>query len=146
MWAVFYFYRTVAYRVFFFSYIFSGIWIWFGAREGWHIGASGLIYAFASFTFLSGILRKCKELMALALVIVFLYGDLIWGMFPLTKDTNISYEGHFLGAFAGIILAIYYRKEGPQRKVVNWGKEEEDNDYYLIDEEIENEEESFHNN
>lgn len=150
LWAVFYFYRTLAYRIFFLSYIFSGIWIWFGAREGWHIGASGLVYAFAAFTFVSGVIRKRKEYMALALVIVFLYGDLIWGMFPMTKDTDISFEGHFLGAIAGITLAIYFKNENPKKKnhILEEEKEEEDEniDYYIKDDNTKDEKEDFHNN
>lgn len=140
MWGTFYFYRDLAYRIFIFSYVFSGIWVWFGAREAWHIGASGLVYSFAAFVFFSGILRKRKELMALALVVVFLYGDLIWGMFPLVKDTNISFEGHLLGAIAGIILAIFYRKKGPQRHTIQW---EEDDTEEL---EIEYEEKNINDN
>ncbi len=125
-WGIFYFYRTLAYKVFFLSYLFSGIWAWFGGRETYHIGASGLVYAFTAFVFFSGILRKRTELMALALVVVFLYGDLIWGIFPLTKDSLISYETHFLGALAGIILAFIYRYDGPQKKEENWEDEEDD--------------------
>jgi len=124
MWSIFYFYRDLAYKIFIFSYIFSGIWVWFGARDAWHIGASGLVYAFAAFVFLSGILRKRKELMALALVVVFLYGDLIWGMFPMKKDTDISFEGHLLGALAGVILAIFYKKKGPQKIEIKWEDDE----------------------
>jgi membrane associated rhomboid family serine protease len=127
-WGIFFFYRTLAYRIFFYSYLFSGIWIWFGARQAYHIGASGLVYAFAAFVFLSGILRKRSELMALAMVVVFLYGDLIWGIFPLVKDSNISYEAHFLGSLAGIILAIHYRHEGPQKKEPQWEEDNDDDD------------------
>lgn len=66
--------------------------------------------------------------MALAMVVVFLYGDLIWGIFPLVKDSSISYEAHFLGSMAGIILAFVYRKEGPQKKKENWEDEEDEED------------------
>lgn len=71
--------------------------------------------------------------MALAMVVVFLYGDLIWGIFPLVKDASISYEAHLLGSLAGIILAVYYRHEGPQKKEVKW-KDEDDEDDEDIDE------------
>ena len=141
-WGVFYFYRSLGYKIFLLSYLFSGIWIWFGAREGWHIGASGLVYAFAAFVFASGIIRKRKELMALTLVVVFLYGDLLWGMFPITKETDISFEGHSLGALAGIILAVVYRKEGPQRILPQWDEENEENENT---EEIDEEENIYDN-
>ena len=140
-WGIFYFYRTLAYRIFFFSYFLSGIWIWFGARQAYHIGASGLVYAFAAFVFLSGVLRKRTELMALAMVVVFLYGDLIWGIFPLVKNSDISYEAHFLGSLAGVILAIYYRHEGLQKKRINWEDDELEEEPEEIDDEYKKNEE-----
>jgi hypothetical protein len=65
--------------------------------------------------------------MALALVVVFLYGSLIWGIFPeFFPEKNISWEAHLYGMVAGIVLAFYYRKEGPQRRVYEWELEEEE--------------------
>lgn len=55
---VFYFYNKIAYKVFFFSYLIANIWIWFGARYAYHIGASGLVYSLASFLFLAGYLGE----------------------------------------------------------------------------------------
>lgn len=107
--AIFYFYSKVSYRIFFLSYLITGIWVWVSARASHHIGASGLVYAFAAFLIISGIIRKNKNFMALSFIIVFLYGSMIWGVLP--SDPKISWESHLLGMFAGILLAIYYRKE-----------------------------------
>jgi membrane associated rhomboid family serine protease len=121
---VFYFYRPVAFRIIFLAWIMTGIWVWFGGREAYHIGASGLIYALASFLFFSGFIRRSIELMAISFVIVFLYGGMIWGIFPLRE--NISWESHLMGGVAGFILAIYYKDQGPQRKRFDWELEEDD--------------------
>ncbi len=112
--AVFYFYRPVAWKVIFFIWIFTGLWVWVGAREAYHIGASGLVYGYASFIFFSGIIRSSRELMALSLIVVFLYGGMVWGIFPI-KET-VSWESHLLGAFAGLLLSFYFREYGPKRK------------------------------
>ena len=64
--------------------------------------------------------------MALSLLVVFLYGGMVWGVFPLVKE--ISWEGHLFGAFAGILFAWVYRYEGPQRKIYEWEKEGSDDD------------------
>jgi len=129
---IFYFYTPIAYRVFFFIYLTSGMMLWFGGREGYHIGASGLIYGFAAFLFLSGILRKNIRLMAISLLVVFLYGGLVWGLLPL--DPNVSWEGHLFGGIAGVAVAFLYKDRGPQRKRYQWEIEEEmeehDMDYY----------------
>jgi membrane associated rhomboid family serine protease len=127
--SLFYFYREIAFKVFLLIYFFSNIWLWFGAREVYHIGASGLIYGLAAFLFISGLIRKNPRLMAISLFVAFLYGSFIWGIFPeFFPDQNISFEGHFWGIMAGAIVAIYFRKSGPQRKLYSWDLEDEDED------------------
>jgi membrane associated rhomboid family serine protease len=109
--ALFYFYRPVAFRVFFLTWVVTGILVWFGGRSSYHIGASGLIYGFASFLFFSGIIRNSINLMAISLLVVFMYGGLVWGILP--YDYKISWESHMFGALTGLCLAIIYRQYGP---------------------------------
>lgn len=125
----FYFYKPIAWPVFWWIYFISGIWLWIGGRnndEGTflHIGASGLIYAFATFLFFSGVFRKHIPLMVVSALVLFLYGSMMWGIFPLKSE--ISWEAHLFGAIAGLLVAFNYRKEGPQRKVYEWENEEDD--------------------
>lgn len=123
--ALFYFYRNISVRVLLGVWMLSGIWVWFGGRDTWHIGASGIIYGLSSFLFFSGLIRKNTQLAALALIVAFLYGGLIWGIFPdFFPKENISWEGHLGGFVAGIILAFYYRNSGPQRRKYSWENEE----------------------
>ena len=125
---LFYFYRQIAWRTFISIWLLTGLWIWVFAREdSVHIGASGIVYGLAAFLFFSGILRRDTKLMAITLLIAFLYGGLVWGIFPqLFPHQPISWESHLMGLLSGTILAFYYRKSGPQRKVYEW--ENEDND------------------
>lgn len=118
-----YFYKEIALKVFLFIYFLSGFWLWLIGRESYHIGASGVVYGLITFLFFSGIIRKHTGLMALSLVVVFLYGGLVWGIFPLFKQ--MSWEGHLCGSIAGVLLAFVYRKEGPQKKVYEWELEDE---------------------
>ncbi|MFC2104041.1 rhomboid family intramembrane serine protease [Bacteroidota bacterium] len=135
---LFYFYNKVAYKVFFLSYLIANIWIWFGARQAYHIGASGLVYSFASFLFVSGVIRKNIKLMAISLLVIFLYGSMIWGVLPI--QPHISWESHLMGAIAGLVLAFYYRDQGPRRKMYSWELEDEEDDnedkYWEIDPEL----------
>jgi membrane associated rhomboid family serine protease len=125
--ALFYFYKDLALRILIIIWVFSGFWIWIAARPAFHIGASGIIYGLWAFIMVSGLIRKHTGLLALALVVIFLYGSLIWGVFPdFFPEKRISWEAHLLGMIAGIVLAFIYRKEGPQRKVYEWENEEED--------------------
>jgi len=121
--ALFHFYKRLAVRVWIYSIIYTGILVWLGARPSFHIGASGLVYALAAFLFFSGFVRKHKPLMAISMIVVFVYGGMIWGIFP--KEEHISWEGHLFGAFNGLFWALYYRDEGPQRKKYSWEIEEE---------------------
>ncbi|MCJ7446646.1 MAG: rhomboid family intramembrane serine protease [Bacteroidales bacterium] len=123
--ALFYFYSEIALKVFSWTYLLTGILVWFGGRDAWHIGASGLVYGLASFLFFSGIIRKYYRLVALSLLVVFLYGEMVWGLFPGIYK-NVSWESHMLGFFSGIVLAVWYRKEGPQMPVYEWMEEEEE--------------------
>lgn len=114
--ALFYFYSRVAFRVLFWVTVLTGIAVWIFGRQSYHIGVSGLLYGLAAFLFFSGLLRKHIPLIALSLLVAFLYGEMVWGIFPGLK-LNISWESHMLGAVAGIFLAIRYRREGPQAPV-----------------------------
>jgi membrane associated rhomboid family serine protease len=121
--ALFYFYKELALKSFLLIYLLAGLWVWFGGREVWHIGASGIIYGLSSFLFFSGLIRRAIDLMAISLVVVFLYGGLVWGLFPIVE--NMSWESHLSGGLAGLVLAFYYKDHGPQRKRFDWEDEEE---------------------
>ena len=127
---MFYFYREIAWRIHLLIYLMTGAWVWFFARgDSIHIGASGVVYGLAAFLFLSGILRRESKLMAITLLTTFLYGSMVWGIFPqFFPLQHISWESHLMGLLSGSILAIYYRKTGPQRKKYEWEDEDDDND------------------
>ena len=137
--ALFYFYSEVALKVFLLTYFLTGILVWIAGRDAWHIGASGLVYGLASFLFFSGIIRRYFRLIALSLLVVFLYGSMVWGLFPGIYK-NVSWESHMLGFFSGIVLAVFYKNEGPQVPVYEWMEEEdEETDEYMVEEEEESE-------
>jgi membrane associated rhomboid family serine protease len=98
---LFYFYRDVALRVILVSWLITGLSVWLAGREAYHIGASGLIYTIASFLFFSGFIRRSIELIAISFIVVFLYGGMVWGIFPLRE--GVSWESHLTGAAAGTL-------------------------------------------
>lgn len=120
---IFYFYRSIAFNVFFWVYIMTGVWVWAAGGDGYHVGASGIIYGFITFLFFSGIFRKDTRLMALSLFVTFLYGGAIWGVLPFQK--GISWESHMLGSLAGLITAYNFRKEGPPPRKYDFGDDAE---------------------
>lgn len=133
-WGIFYFYKEIAYKVFILIYLLSQIWLWFFyVRPAWHIGASGLIYGFGAFLFVSGIIRKNRHLMAISLLVAFLYGSMVWGILPI--EEHISWEGHFMGLMAGLILAFYYKDFGPPKPEQIVDDEEDDDEFDYWNEE-----------
>ncbi|MBK5284070.1 MAG: rhomboid family intramembrane serine protease [Bacteroidia bacterium] len=119
-----FFYRSVALKVFILIWLMSGFWVWLFARYSSHIGASGVIYGMAAFLFLSGVLKKNRNLLAISMLTVFLYGGLAWGIFPV--EERISWEAHLSGALAGFLCAVAFRKEGPVTEEKIWEDEDDD--------------------
>jgi len=116
--SLFYFYKKIALKVLLYGIIVSGILTWLIGRPSFHIGASGIIYVLASFTFFKGIFSKYYRLVALSLIVVFIYGSLLWYIFPI-KD-EISWEGHLGGFMTGLVLALFMRAETPSAKKFDW--------------------------
>jgi len=122
--------------IFFLCWLVTGLWVWiFAVDTGTHIGASGVVYALATFHFTGGLLRREPRMMAFSLLVVFLYGGLVWGISPdFFPGKNISWQSHLLGGVAGIVIAFAFRSEGPQKKVYEWDEDDEDIEY--IDDEL----------
>ncbi|MEM8847087.1 MAG: rhomboid family intramembrane serine protease [Bacteroidota bacterium] len=128
---LFLFYRRVALRVVLMGVLGAGILTWVIGRPSYHIGASGLIYVLASFIFFKGIITKHYRWVALSLIVVFVYGSMIWYIFPV-KD-GISWEGHLSGFLMGLLLALLVRIDVLKEKKYDWEKEDfdEESDPFL---------------
>jgi len=112
----------------------SGLGVWFTGRSVVHFGASGLTYGLMFFIFIIGVLRRDRPAIALALLVFFLYGTMIWGIFP--HQSGISYESHFWGAAMGMLCALLLRRRDPAPPVkrYEWEGEEEYSEDLLISE------------
>lgn len=139
MWCLFYFYSEIAYKTFLLLWLLSGLFTWIIGRESWHIGASGIVYSLSFFLFFSGLFRKHIPLIAISLVVAFLYGSNVWNMLPWSMylDATVSWEGHLSGGISGLIIAIIYRNHGPQKPVKEWIDDDDDEeDFFNVDDEF----------
>ncbi len=142
-WIIFSFYPKLSYLLFVFIYLLTGLLVWIFARQVFHIGASGIVYGFVSFLFFSGIFRRDNTSIALALVITFLYGGLVWGMIPGWE--GISWESHLFGAITGLIAAFLFRKIDPPTKKYDWEDEPDDFDVDKLEVSYDPEKNKFNN-
>ncbi|WP_417885992.1 rhomboid family intramembrane serine protease [Zunongwangia sp.] len=128
--ALFYFYRSLSWKVLGFGLVFSGLLTWIIGRPSYHIGASGIIYLLASFLFFKGIFSKYYRLVALSLVVTFLYGGLFWYITPI--DPEISWEGHLSGFLLGLLFSFIFKKQLPIVPKYDWEQpnfDEEQDDF-----------------
>jgi len=105
-------------------YLGSGIGVWLFARDSYHFGASGLTHGLMFFIFVSGILRRDKLSIALSMIVFFLYGGMVWTIFP--TEPGVSFESHFFGAVMGVLAAFVFRGRDtlPPEKHYDWEGEE----------------------
>ena len=154
-WALFYFYKKIAWQTFLFVWLVGGFLVWVSARQAYHLGMSGVIYGLAAFLFTNGVIRKDNKLLAIALLVVLEYGSMVWGIFPL--EERVSWEAHLWGAVTGVVFAFYSKNiaVGQAKKKYLWQIEEElgldnyEEEFWMVDENgnpINREEEPRHKN
>jgi membrane associated rhomboid family serine protease len=125
--ALLYGYPRAARQVLALVYIGSGIGVWLFARHSYHIGASGLTHGMMFFIFTTGILRGDRFSIALSMIVFFLFGGMVWTIFP--QEPGISYESHFFGAVCGVLAAFLFRDRDPRpaEKKYSWEDEDDEN-------------------
>ena len=116
--ALLFFYRQNAWKILVYGLMLTGILTWLIGRSANHIGASGVIYMLFGFLFFKGILAKHLRLIALSFSVVFIYGSMLWYVFPI--DSHISWEGHLSGLITGAFLALVVRRNIAQPKKYIW--------------------------
>ncbi|WP_020407895.1 rhomboid family intramembrane serine protease [Hahella ganghwensis] len=90
----------------------SGLLVWLFGRPSIHIGASGWIFGLWSLSIALAWFNRSALNIFIALVVVFLYGGMIYGVLP--SDPRVSFEAHLFGALSGIgaaWLSTIFRKE-----------------------------------
>lgn len=113
MWLLTVLYKRNYIIIFSALYFLTGFSVWLFGRESFHIGASGIIYALASFIFFGGIVSHKNGAAAISLLVVLLYGGMVWGVLP--TDGHISWESHLFGGVSGFVCAFIFAKDKPKK-------------------------------
>ena len=120
--AMLHLYPTASFRVLPAVYLGPGIAVWLFARDGNHVGASGLIYGLVAYVFMAGLLRRDRRAIGASLLVAFLYGTMVWGVLPL--EASVSWETHLAAALIGVAMAYATRGvDVPPRVRYSWERE-----------------------
>lgn len=79
-----------------------GVWL-IAPPNSVTIGASILIFGYLGFMLLRGYFQKNLPSILLSLIVVFLYGGMLWGVLP--SNPHISWQGHLFGFLGGVLAA-----------------------------------------
>ncbi len=85
----------------------SGFLVWLLGRRAIHIGASGLIMGYWGYLLVSAFLYPSLLTIVLAIVSVYYFGGLFFGLFP-SSEKNVSWEGHLFGCLSGIVANFIF--------------------------------------
>ena len=85
----------------------TGILVWVAARDGNHIGASGLVMGYFGYLVSAAFFDRSVAKVLVMIVTVVVYGGLIFTL--LDFRSGISFEGHIFGFVSGIISAKLWR-------------------------------------
>jgi membrane associated rhomboid family serine protease len=82
----------------------SGLGTWIVAPEGSiHVGASGVVFGFATYLIARGWFNRRPGQIAIGLVVVVLWGGVL--LAGLQPREGISWQGHLFGAIGGLVAA-----------------------------------------
>lgn len=82
----------------------SGLGVWLTGPAGTvHIGASGLIFGYFGFLLVRSYFERSIFSILMAILVVFLYGGLVWGVLP--GQNGVSWQAHLFGLIGGAIAA-----------------------------------------
>jgi membrane associated rhomboid family serine protease len=108
-------------------YLGPGIAVWLFGRSSVHLGASGLVYGLVSYILVAGLIRRDRRAIAASLLVCFMYGALVWGVFPIAS--GVSWETHLAAAVIGVGLAIKLKHlDIPPRRRYTWDDEKSEFD------------------
>jgi membrane associated rhomboid family serine protease len=100
--------------------VISGMAAWFLTPANTIIlGASGLIFGWLTYLLARGIWSRRPAQVVIAVLVLLVYGGLIWGVFP--ASTGISWQAHLGGAIGGVLAAWLLHRRATRRQYVTAG-------------------------
>lgn len=93
------------------SLLVGGLGVWLvGMPNTVHIGASGVVFGYLGYLLLRGYFSRSAGAILLSLLLVVLYGGVLWGLLPL--QAGISWSAHLFGFLGGGLSAYLLDRRG----------------------------------
>jgi len=100
-------YPKVAIHTLLFIHVISGSLVWLLAPENtYHVGISGIVYGIACFLIASGLFRRDRTSVTIAILVTLVYGGMVIGFIP---AQGVSWQSHLYGALSGAFMAFIFR-------------------------------------
>jgi len=92
----------------------GGVGVWLtGADQTVHLGASVLAFGWLVYLLLRGLFSRSVGQILVGLVLLFLYGGVLWGVLP--GQPGVSWQGHLFGALGGAWAAWWLGRRDRER-------------------------------
>ena len=93
--------------------IVCGSLVWIFARDGLHLGASGLVMGYWGYLISNAVFCRSLKSIFIAIVALFLYGGSLYTL--LDFRPVISFEAHLSGFLSGVVAAKYLLSRNRQK-------------------------------
>lgn len=88
-------------------WVVGGLGTWLTGGPGTiHLGASVLVFGWLVYLLLRGLFSRRPGHVVLGVVVLLVYGGLLWGVLPGTP--GVSWQGHLFGAVGGGLAAYWF--------------------------------------
>lgn len=92
----------------------SGALVWvFGPPNSVTVGASGLIFGWFGYLVVRGFLTRAGNEIAISVLVLIMYGSLLFGVLP---SGGYSWQGHLGGLLGGVLAAWLLHRRPPRTR------------------------------
>lgn len=90
----------------------AAVWL-LGPANAVTIGASGMVFGFLGYLLALGIFTRNWLDIGVSVVVVLVYGSVLWGVLPFAVRADISWQAHLFGLLAGVAAAAVIDRTRP---------------------------------
>jgi membrane associated rhomboid family serine protease len=96
----------------------TGILVWIFARDGIHVGASGVVMGYWGYLISNAYFNRSLKNILIAVITLIIYSGVVFTLFNFRS--GISFEAHIFGFISGVFCAWLFaqRKKNTRRKTI----------------------------